>query len=171
MKLSSDLVREIKRVAVGVAVLCVIMVVVFALIGKFDWTVITGAVYGGFFAVFYFYLLAVSVMKLTSNITPTNEPEPEPDEKGKVPLSDEAKAAKKQMQLSYTGRLLFVGGVAVIGIIAPCFNSVAALLPILFPRIVISANNVIDRIRLKKGGEKNEEEHKGSGKPEDSALD
>ena len=41
------------------------------------------------------------------------------------------------MQLSYTGRMLMTVVLAVIALNVPCFNPVAALVPQLFPRLVI----------------------------------
>lgn len=169
MKLTPDLLKEVKKVALTVLILCAVMVVVFVLIGKFDYTVALGAVYGGIGATAYFYLLALSVLKLTSSVTPLSQEEvdeldkreSEADNvtgrrKHKKPMTEEGAAAKKRMQMSYTGRLLFVGGIAVIGVIAPCFNTYAALIPLLFPRIAISVTNMFASKKEKSegGGEK-----------------
>ena len=48
------------------------------------------------------------------------------------------KAVRRKMQLSYTWRMLLLGGVAVLALLLPCFQPVATVLPFLFPRAVIA---------------------------------
>ena len=124
--------KETLRIAAGTAVLTVLMVAVFLLLGMFDWTVLLGAVYGCFFAVLNFFLMALAVQKAAESMNgvqlPPEEEVPEGEEAPEKPLSPQAQEAKKRMQLSYHLR---------IGVAAPCFHAVAALVPLLFPRLVI----------------------------------
>ena len=48
------------------------------------------------------------------------------------------------MQLSFLLRLLMLGGVAVLAITSPVFHPWAALLPMLFPRIVIALRSLFE---------------------------
>ena len=49
------------------------------------------------------------------------------------------------MQLSYTGRMLMLVVAAVIGLAAPCFQTVAAILPLVFPQIIIRIPGVMNK--------------------------
>ena len=61
MKLQDAVRKTTRTIAVGTILLSVVMVGVFALLNRFDWTVVTGAVWGAVFAVLNFFLMAVSV--------------------------------------------------------------------------------------------------------------
>lgn len=62
--------------------------------------------------------------------------DPDPDAPPQPPVP-EVQRAKHRMQLSYTGRMLLLVGVAIVALTAPCFHPVAAALALLFPRLVI----------------------------------
>ncbi len=147
MKVQPAVKAETKKIALGVSVLTVLMVAVFLVIRQFDHTVLLGAVLGYAAAVGNFFLMALTVQKVTEGMPalPKREQEEEAEEEeGEQPLSDEAKQAGKQMQLSFLLRMLMLGGVAVVAITAPIFHPLAALLPMLFPRVVIALRNVFD---------------------------
>jgi len=141
IKLQETVKRETLRVAAGTAVLTVLMVAVFLLLGFFDWSVLLGAVYGCFFAALNFFLMALSVQKAAESMNgvqlPPEEETAEGEEAAEKPLSPQAQDAKKKMQLSYHLRMLMLIAAAGIGVAAPCFHPVAALVPLLFPRLVI----------------------------------
>ena len=63
MKVQPAVRQETARIAAGTAVLTVIMVAVFLILGRFDWTVITGALLGYLAAVGNFFLMALTVQK------------------------------------------------------------------------------------------------------------
>ena len=148
MKVQPAVQAETKKMALGVGVLTVLMIAVFLIIRKFDYTVLLGAALGFAAAVGNFFLMALTVQKVTGDmpVLPKREEEAEEaeEEEKEQPLSDEAKQAGKQMQLSFLLRMLMLGGVAVLAITAPVFHPWAALLPMLFPRIVIGLRNVFD---------------------------
>ncbi|MBR3740369.1 MAG: hypothetical protein IKN04_07885 [Clostridia bacterium] len=148
MKVQPAVQAETKKMALGVGVLTVLMIAVFLIIRKFDFTVLLGAILGCAAAVGNFFLMALTVQKVTGDMPvlpkkeeETNEAE---DEEKERPLSDEAKQAGKKMQLSFLLRMLMLGGVAVLAISAPIFHPWAALLPMLFPRIVIALRSVFE---------------------------
>ena len=151
MKIEPAVRAETKKMALGVGVLSLLMVAVFLVIGKFDWTVLTGALLGSCAAIGNFFLMALTVQKVTNDmpVLPPREEKAEDgeDEEGEEkeqPLSDEAKQMGKRMQLSYTLRMLLLAGVAALAISVPAFHSVAALVPMLFPRIVIALRGLMD---------------------------
>lgn len=145
MKVQPAVKAETQRIAVGTAVLTVLMIAVFLVIGKFDYTVLLGALLGFIAAVGNFFLMALTVQKVTESmptLPPREEKEEDQDENAdeapEAPLSDEARQAGKKMQLSYVLRLLALGGVAALAISVPCFHPWATLIPMLFPRVVIA---------------------------------
>ena len=141
--------QETKKIALGVSVLSLLMIAVFLILRKFDFSVLLGAVIGSLTAIGNFFLMALSVQKAADSIPPSprEETEEEDAEDGDAekPLSEEAKNAKKRMQLSYTLRMLMIAAVAIISVSLPFINSWAALIPMLFPRIVISLVGLLQK--------------------------
>ena len=135
--------------ALGVGVLSALMVAVFLIAGKFDHTVLLGAALGTLAAVGNFFLMAMTVQKVTDEmpvLPPREEPEGEREEEAEEkeqPLSDEARQAGKKMQLSYTLRMFLIAGIAALAIVSPIFDPWAALIPLLFPRIVIAVRSLL----------------------------
>ena len=152
MKVQPAVMAETKKIAVGTGVLTLLMIAGILILRKFDYTVVLGALLGMSAAVGNFFLMALTVQKVTEgmpklpmlekNEQDANEPE---DEEPEPTLSDEAKQAGKKMQLSYTLRMLALAAVAALAITAPIFHSWAALIPMLFPRIVISIMNLTQK--------------------------
>ncbi len=149
MKIQPAVKRETKKIALGTGILTVLMVAVFLILRRFDWTVITGALLGYAAAVGNFFLMALTVQKAADEMKPIPQPEapedePDPDEDEKdAPLSEDAKRGKQRIQLSYTLRMLGLGAIAILGVTLPWFQSVAVLLPMLFPRIVIAVEGLL----------------------------
>ena len=149
MKVQPAVQAETKKMALGVGVLTVLMIAVFLVIRQFDYTVLLGAALGFAAAVGNFFLMALTVQKVTGNmpVLPKREEETEEteEEEKEQPLSDEAKQAGKQMQLSFLLRMLMLGGVAALAVTAPIFHPWAALLPMLFPRVVIALRSLFEK--------------------------
>ena len=136
MKLQEAAKRETLHIAVGVLIFSCIMNGVFALLGRWDLTVLWGALLGGGFAVLNFILLALSVQKLAA----------ETDEK----------KGKAWMQMSYQMRMIATVVVGIIGVSVPCFHWVAVLIPLLFPRITILAMQLLGMYKPEKLQKKEE---------------
>ncbi len=149
MKVQPAVQAETKKMALGVCVLTVLMIAVFLIIRQFDYTVLLGAVLGAFAAVGNFFLMALTVQKVTDSMPVLPKQEPEKDgeteeEEKEQPLSEEAARAGKKMQLSFLLRMLMLWAVAVLAITAPIFHPWASLLPMLFPRIVIALRSLFE---------------------------
>lgn len=143
MKIEPAVRKETKTVAAGTLILTALMIAVFLILGKFDYTVLLGALLGCAVAIGNFFLMALTVQHLTGGMPalPRQEEEETPedaDEKNDAPLSPEAKQAGRKMQLSFLLRLALIGLAAVLAIKAPIFHPVAALIPLLFPNLVIA---------------------------------
>ena len=108
---------ETRFIALVVLILLILMEAVFLIIGKWDYTVLLGGLYGAAIAVGNFFLMGLTVQKCLTL---------EPDE------------AKKRMKLSQQGRLMLMLVLCMIGAALPCFNTVALLVPQFFPRIGVT---------------------------------
>ena len=143
MKVQPEVKAETKRIAMGVLVLTALMIAVFLIVGKFDYTVLLGAALGSAAAIGNFFLMALTVQHAADSM-PVLPPQSEKEQDGEdgedkpeKPLSAEARQAGRKMQASYLLRMLGMAGVAIMGAALPVFHPVATLLPMLFPNAVI----------------------------------
>lgn len=109
--------KETLYIACWVAILSVLMQAVFLVIGKWDYTVLLGTLWGGAAAIANFLLMGLTVQKAV--------------------LKDE-KDAKNLIRTSQTLRMFGQVAIAVIGAAIPIFNIIAVVIPLLFPRIAVS---------------------------------
>ena len=136
--------KETFRIALGTLILSTVMVIVFVILGRFDYTVLLGALLGSFAAIFNFFLLGLSVQMAADKMNGTRFPsyeeaEAELNEGEELPVPDSAemKQAKRIMQTSYSGRLFLLAIIGILGLTLPCFHAVATVVPFLFPRVII----------------------------------
>jgi len=132
--------EETLRIAKGTCILSCVMLLVFVLLKRFDYTVVLGAVLGTATAILNFFLLAMGVQKAAEMMNGVQfPPEPEEDDEDAPapPTPPEVQQAKQRMQASYTARMLMMGLVGILGLVLPCFHAVATVVPLLFPRLII----------------------------------
>lgn len=108
--------KDILQVVAGTAALCVVMDIVFLLIGRFDITVFWGTLLGFACTSLNFCFLALAVVKSVGK----------------------GKAAGGYIGSSYLLRLFFIGVVVVFSIKSPYCNYIATVIPLLFPRVIIT---------------------------------
>lgn len=125
MKLQKAVKNETRTILIGSAVGTVLMLIVFALIGKLDYTVFLGAVLGLIAAVGNFFMMALMVQKATETEVPG---ETEDERTGRI---------RRMVQLSYTQRRLFQAAVVVISMIVVHFNWIATVIELVFPTVTI----------------------------------
>ena len=147
MKIQPTVRQETLRIAKGTGILTIVMLLMFALLNKFDLTVLLGALLGSSAAIMNFFLLGLSVQKAADMMKGVEiPPEPEESEDGEEvpvpPAPPELAQAKQRMQLSYTGRMIMMGAVGILALALPCFHAVAAVVPFLFPRLIIHLWNM-----------------------------
>lgn len=120
MKPDKTVKKETGILLLGTLILCGVLCGIFALVGKFDYTVVTGSLLGGMASVLNFFFMGLTIQSAVDK---------EPD------------AAKKKIQLSYTVRmfaLLAVLGVGVyFGANHKYFHWAAVVISALFPRVII----------------------------------
>lgn len=118
--------KETKRITAVTFSGVILMWVVFAVLHfatpesvPFDYTVILGGIGGGIIAVLNFFLMALTVQSVAAQ-------------------TDED-TAKNQMKVSYRQRLLLQVVWMIAAMVAPCFQVVAGIAPLLFPSLGIKA--------------------------------
>ena len=131
MKLQKAVVDETRRIAIGSAIGTLIMLAVFAAIGRFDSTVVLGALLGYVTAVLNFFLMSVTVQQAAGDI--------QGDEEERV------SRGKRLMRTSYSMRRLLQGVVIVVALLVPCFNWVATVIPLVLPQLSIVARQLFSR--------------------------
>ena len=121
--------RETKRIAIGEVVLLAIMWIVYALTGRFSLAVVLGSLIGGAYAVFNFFMLGMTVQK-AAQVQPDN-----------------AEMARMQMKSSYNMRMVGMLAVAVLAFALPFVDGLAAVIPLLFPRLTSLALQLTGQIK------------------------
>lgn len=116
-KIDAAVKRETLGVAVWVAGGCVLLQIVFLLIGRWDYTVLTGAALGGATAVGNMLLVGLMIQKA---------------------VTQAEKQARNTVRLSQGLRLLMQGAILCLAAALPWFNIWAAAVPLLIPRIAVS---------------------------------
>lgn len=136
MKLQQSSKRELKHIACGVLIGTVLMLVVFAVLGRFDTSVLLGALLGAAAALLNFLFLCFCVQKAVTL----------------------GQRAKTYMQSTYALRTLFTLGVMVVGFLAPQLNWVAVVIPVFFPRVTIFAMQLMGWYKPEPDSNSSEEE-------------
>ncbi len=131
MKKIDKVVRnETGYIAAWVAVFSILMQAVFLIFQKWDYTVLLGNFLGAGVAVLNFFLMGLTVQAATAK---------------------SEKEAKGMMKLSQSLRTLLLFTAAVIGAAVPCFQIIASLLPLFFPRIAIAFRPLFARPKCERG--------------------
>ena len=154
MKIQAPVKQETKKIAVGAAILSLVMIAVFIAIGYFDVTVVWGTLLGAGFAVFNFFLMAMTVQRAADQMNGVQLPakeetETETQDAQKKEELPEQKAARSIVQRSYYLRMALMAVVIVIAVKMPVFNAIPTVIALFFPRIVITLQPLLQK--MKKG--------------------
>lgn len=125
--------KETAIVATGVGIGTALMLVIFALAGYFNITVVLGGLMGGFLAVANFFVMSYFAIKAADKAQ-----------------NQDVAGGQKLVQLSYMGRM---GGLLVALVLCAksgWFHVLALSVPLIFPRLALTAAEFIQ----KKGGRK-----------------
>lgn len=125
------IVRETKRIAIGVCILLIVMLAVYAGLGRFSLAVLLGGLLGAAYAVLNFFMLGMTVQK-AAQIQPEN-----------------AELARMQMKSSYNMRMIGMLIVVVIAFALPFVDGLACMIPMVFPRITILVLQITGQIKDK----------------------
>ena len=122
IKVNDTIKKETKYIAYVCAVLSVLMQAVFVFLKRWDYTVILGNLLSYATAVLNFYFMGLTVQKA---------------------VSMDENDARKLMKSSHGLRNAGIFVAVVIGVVAPCFNTAAVIIPVFFPRIAVSFRPLI----------------------------
>ena len=116
-KIDPAVTRETRYIALWVLVLSAVLQAVFLVLNKWDYTVLLGNALSGITAILNFFLMGLAVQSAV--------------------LKDEKDAATA-MRASQSLRMFMTFAIAAIGVLLPCFHTVAVLIPLFFPRIAVA---------------------------------
>ncbi|MBE7057449.1 MAG: hypothetical protein E7388_08445 [Ruminococcaceae bacterium] len=115
-KVDPTVIKETLYVLGFSLIMSALMQIVFLLVGRWDFTVLFGNLLGIVASVGNFFLMGLTIQSA---------------------LEKEEKDAKNQMKLSQSMRLLMLFVIAVVGYMVPVFNTIAVVVPYLFPRVCV----------------------------------
>lgn len=124
MKVDKTVLKETKYIAYFTIILSVFMQAIFLIAGKWDYTVLLGNIWGIIVAVGNFFSMGLSVQKA---------------------ITQDEKDARQIVKLSHSLRFLAIFVLIAAGVLIPFFNSVATVIPLVFPRISIMFRPLIDK--------------------------
>ncbi|MBR1820112.1 MAG: hypothetical protein IJ769_00665 [Clostridia bacterium] len=117
------------RVALGVAALVAVMLIVYAVIGRLNMSVVCGGVYAGVLGVLNFFIMGMLVQSITERMAEKERTEQE--------IADMSIQMQNRMKISYNTRMIALFALLVLGIAVFHFDALATILPSIFPSIVI----------------------------------
>lgn len=126
-KPQQSIVKETKRIGVGTVIMLVVMLAVYAVLGKFTVGVLLGGLLGSAYAIFNFFLLGMTLQKAAS-------------------MADQQMAHMK-VRSSYSTRMIGMLILAVIAFALPFVEGIPCLIALLFPRATIFVLQVTGQIK------------------------
>ena len=126
-KPQQSIVKETKRIAVGTVIMLVVMLAVYAVLGKFTVGVLLGGLLGSAYAIFNFFMLGMTLQKAAS-------------------MTDQQMAHMK-VRSSYSTRMIGMLILAVVAFALPFVEGLPCLIALLFPRATIFVLQVTGQIK------------------------
>ena len=126
-KPQQSIVKETKRIAVGTVIMLVVMLAVYAVLGKFTVGVLLGGLLGSAYAIFNFFMLGMTLQKA-------------------APMTDQQMAHMK-VRSSYSTRMIGMLILAVVAFALPFVEGIPCLIALLFPRATIFVLQVTGQIK------------------------
>ena len=122
--------KDVFKLVVGEIIIDAVVVLVFALLGKLNYTVFLGLLLGTAVNTLCFFILCLSVGKMIAD-------------------GDEA-TAKRTIGISYALRLLILAIALALGFKFSCFNPISVIIPVLSTRPILSVYSLLEKGRDKK---------------------
>lgn len=126
-KPQQSIVKETKRIGVGTVIMLVVMLAVYAVLGKFTVGVLLGGLLGSAYAIFNFFMLGMTLQKAAS-------------------ITDQQMAHMK-VRSSYSTRMIGMLILAVVAFALPFVEGIPCLIALLFPRATIFVLQVTGQIK------------------------
>ena len=122
-KPQQSIVKETKRIGVGTVIMLVVMLAVYAVLGKFTVGVLLGGLLGSAYAIFNFFLLGMTLQKADQQM------------------------AHMKVRSSYSTRMIGMLILAVVAFALPFVEGIPCLIALLFPRATIFVLQVTGQIK------------------------
>ena len=116
---------ETRKIAIGELITAALIILVYALLDKFHYTVVTGSLLGALVATANIFFIGLSV---TRSLDKSTEFE-----------------AKKITMLSYMLRMAGIALALVLAFKSPYFDGIAAAIPLLTPRLIIFISSFFEK--------------------------
>lgn len=126
-KPQQSIVKETKRIGVGTVIMLVVMLAIYAVLGKFTVGVLLGGLLGSAYAIFNFFMLGMTLQKAAS-------------------MTDQQMAHMK-VRSSYSTRMIGMLILAVVAFALPFVEGISCLIALLFPRATIFVLQVTGQIK------------------------
>lgn len=124
------------HVALGVAAMVAVMLVVYAVLGRFSLSVLGGGLYAGALGVANFFIMGLMVQSITDRAAERQRTEEE--------ITALSLEMKNRMKLSYNLRMIALFALLVLGIAVFHFDALATILAALFPSVVIRILQILE---------------------------
>ena len=126
-KPQQSIVKETKRIGVGTVIMLVVMLAVYAVLGKFTVGVLLGGLLGRAYAIFNFFMLGMTLQKAAS-------------------MTDQQMTHMK-VRSSYSTRMIGMLILAVVAFALPFVEGIPCLIALLFPRATIFVLQVTGQVK------------------------
>ena len=126
-KPQQSIVKETKRIGVGTVIMLVVMLAVYAVLGKFTVGVLLGGLLGSAYAIFNFFMLGMTLQKAAS-------------------MTDQQMAHMK-VRSAYSTRMIGMLILAVVAFALPFVEGIPCLIALLFPRATIFVLQVTGQVK------------------------
>ena len=125
MNTQSVTVKETLKIAVGEIIVLILMFAVFALLGRFDSSVVLGGLLGAAANILYFIFICIGVNSAVKE--------------------NDQKRQKQSLTISYYLRLIVLGVLIAVGLKLDCFHNIAVIVPVLMTRPILTAAEIIGK--------------------------
>lgn len=126
-KPQQSIVKETKRIGIGTVIMLVVMLAVYAVLGKFTVGVLLGGLLGSAYAIFNFFMLGMTLQKAAS-------------------MTDQQMTHMK-VRSSYSTRMIGMLILAVVAFALPFVEGIPCLIALLFPRATIFVLQVTGQVK------------------------
>ena len=138
--------------ALGEAVVALLISAVYLLLKKFDYTVVTGAVLGGAVTVINFFILSVGINRAINGYIQGRGDKEMDEEEAEKYAQEHSTDVQNAMLKSYMLRMFLMIGSLALALISGWFNVLATVIPLLMYRPVLYAVELIKvKVKAKRG--------------------
>lgn len=133
--------------AAGESIVAVLIIAAYALLGRFEWTVVTGVLLGGAITVINFLMLTVSVDRAIEKYMDTRGDKEMSEEEAAAFSNAHSMEVQNAVTKSYIFRTAFMLVAFVLALITGYFNPLATLIPPLMYKPLIYVSELIRKKR------------------------